>query len=82
MIARDPLSNVGIIFPGQGAQSVGMGKDVSEALPAARELFDRANDILGFDLSEICFNGPDEKLNSTEFAQAALFCAAWQRWRN
>lgn len=50
-----------------------MGKDVCAELPAAKELFDRANEILGYDLADICFNGPEEKLFSTEHAQPALF---------
>ena len=70
------MSNVGFLFPGQGAQTVGMGKEACEALPAAKELFDRANEILGYDLSEICFNGPSEKLSSTEHAQPALFVSS------
>lgn len=70
------MSNVGFLFPGQGAQAVGMGKEVCDALPAAKELFDRANEILGYDLTEICFNGPEEQLNSTEHAQPALFVSS------
>ena len=70
------MSNVGFLFPGQGAQAVGMGKEVHDALPAAKDLFDRANEILGYDLAEICFNGPPEKINSTEHAQPALFVSS------
>lgn len=61
------------LFPGQGAQSVGMGKDIAEAYPSCGELFDKANDIVGYDLREICFNGPEEKLNATTVSQPAIF---------
>jgi [acyl-carrier-protein] S-malonyltransferase len=61
------------LFPGQGAQTVGMGADVVQAFPAAAELFDRANDIVGFDLRKVCFEGPAERLNSTTMSQPAIF---------
>ncbi|HSW02090.1 MAG TPA: ACP S-malonyltransferase [Sedimentisphaerales bacterium] len=61
------------IFPGQGAQTVGMGADVAQACPVAAALFDQANEILGFDLKTICFEGPAEKLNSTTMSQPAIF---------
>jgi [acyl-carrier-protein] S-malonyltransferase len=61
------------LFPGQGAQSVGMGAALAANLPAARQLFDRAADILGYDLLGLCTNGPEEKLNSTVHSQPALF---------
>ncbi len=61
------------LFPGQGAQTVGMGRDLVAALPAAKSLFDRANEILGYDLAKICFEGPVEKLDSTVHSQPALF---------
>ncbi|MEX1104317.1 MAG: ACP S-malonyltransferase, partial [Dehalococcoidia bacterium] len=60
------------VFPGQGAQSVGMGKDLYEQFPAARELFDRADEILGFKLSRIIFDGPEEELQQTRNAQPAI----------
>lgn len=62
-----------ILFPGQGAQTVGMGKDVLASHPAARALFDEARSILGYDLNEVCLNGPAEKLNSTVVSQPAIF---------
>ncbi len=68
-----PVSNTAFLFPGQGAQSVGMGRADDEALPAAREIFERANTLLGYDLADICFNGPTEKLDLTEHCQPALF---------
>jgi [acyl-carrier-protein] S-malonyltransferase len=61
------------IFPGQGAQTVGMGADVAQAYPVAAALFDKANAILGFDLKTIGFEGPAEKLNSTTMSQPAIF---------
>ncbi len=61
------------IFPGQGAQAVGMGKEIAEAYPAAAEVFAKANDIVGYDLRSICFEGPAEKLNTTTVSQPAIF---------
>lgn len=61
------------LFPGQGAQSVGMGKDIFESVPAAQEVFARANDILGLDLQRVCFDGPAEELNTTALSQPAIF---------
>jgi [acyl-carrier-protein] S-malonyltransferase len=62
-----------ILCPGQGAQVVGMGKDFYDASSAAKVIFDRANQIVGFDLASICFNGPEEKLNQTDIAQPAIY---------
>jgi [acyl-carrier-protein] S-malonyltransferase len=67
------LSKIAFLFPGQGAQSLGMGKQLIDSLPAARELFDRASAVLGYDLADVCLNGPSEKLNSTAYAQPALY---------
>jgi len=61
------------LFPGQGAQAVGMGAEIAEAFPAAAEIFKKANDIVGYDLSAICFEGPQEKLNTTTISQPAIF---------
>jgi [acyl-carrier-protein] S-malonyltransferase len=61
------------LFPGQGAQAVGMGADIAQAYPVAAALFDKANDILGFDLRKICFEGPAEQLNTTTMSQPAIF---------
>ena len=62
-----------IVFPGQGSQVVGMGKDLAEAIPECKALFDRANEILGYDLAEICFEGPQEELNKSNHAQLGIF---------
>jgi len=70
------LSKHAFLFPGQGAQSVGMGQQLAESLPAARELFRRANDVLGYDLAELCFSGPADVLNTTDHSQPALFVAS------
>jgi [acyl-carrier-protein] S-malonyltransferase len=61
------------LFPGQGAQVVGMGKDIADAHPAAGEVFENANQIVGYDLRKLCFEGPEEKLNSTTVSQPAIF---------
>jgi [acyl-carrier-protein] S-malonyltransferase len=67
---------IGFLFPGQGAQVVGMGHSLYQRLDSVRGLFDRAADVLGYDLAEICFSGPESKLNATEYSQPALFCCA------
>jgi [acyl-carrier-protein] S-malonyltransferase len=67
------LSRIAFLFPGQGAQTVGMGLQQAETLPAAKRLFDQANEILGYDLAQLCFNGPAEELDSTVYSQPALF---------
>jgi [acyl-carrier-protein] S-malonyltransferase len=61
------------LFPGQGSQAVGMGKDLCERFPAAAELFARADELLGFPLSRRCFEGPEEELRQTAITQPALF---------
>ena len=61
------------LFPGQGAQVVGMGADIAASFAPAADVFKKANDILGFDLTGICFNGPAQRLNSTEISQPAIF---------
>ena len=67
------MAGLAFLFPGQGAQTVGMGKQLADNLPAARKLFDDADQILGYDLSRICFQGPSEELDSTVHSQPALF---------
>ena len=64
------------LFPGQGAQETGMGRDLYEASTAAREVFDTADRVLGYPLTAICFQGPDEALRRTEYAQPAIFTAS------
>lgn len=63
---------IAFLFAGQGAQAVGMGKDLYDAYPAARELFDRADAAVPFDLKTICFEGPEEDLRRTDVSQPAI----------
>ena len=67
------MSKHAYVFPGQGSQFVGMGKSLYESNAVAKELFDRANTILGFDISEVMFNGTDEALKQTNVTQPAVF---------
>lgn len=62
-----------ILCPGQGAQHVGMGKDFFDAFPESREVFSLANQVLGFDLAKICFEGPEERLTQTDISQPAIY---------
>jgi [acyl-carrier-protein] S-malonyltransferase len=64
------------LFPGQGAQFIGMGKDVADSFRVAADIFKKANDIMGFDLSGICFNGPADRLNTTAISQPAIFATS------
>jgi [acyl-carrier-protein] S-malonyltransferase len=65
-----------IVFPGQGSQVVGMGKDLADAIPECKALFEEANEILGYDLAAICFEGPQEELNKSNHAQLGIFVAS------
>ena len=70
-------SKTAFLFPGQGSQTVGMGKDFAEAYPTARAIFQQADAVSGFALSALCFEGPEEKLNDTINTQPALYvCSA------
>ena len=75
------------IFSGQGAQAVGMGKDLYETSPAAKAVYDKADEILGWSVSDVCFNGPAEKLTETKYCQVAIYttsmaCLAYYREKN
>jgi [acyl-carrier-protein] S-malonyltransferase len=63
---------IALIFPGQGSQAVGMGKDLAEKYPVARQTFEEADEALGYKLSQVCFEGPEEKLRLTEVTQPAI----------
>ena len=75
------MSKHAAIFPGQGAQFVGMGQDVAAAHPVAAEVFAQADEILGIKLSTLCFTGPDERLNATDIQQPAIFTTSVALWR-
>lgn len=71
------MSKTALLFAGQGAQVVGMGKDFATAFPSAQAWFDRGNTALGYDLVAICFNGPETELTKTENAQPGIFLVSW-----
>jgi [acyl-carrier-protein] S-malonyltransferase len=75
------MSKTALLFAGQGAQVVGMGRDLAEKVPSAKAWFDRANAALGYDLASICFNGPDTELTKTENAQPGIFLVSWIAWQ-
>ena len=68
--------NTAFVFPGQGSQYAGMGKDVAEAFPAARRVFDDIDGALGFSISRLCFEGPDDQLKLTENTQPAILAVS------
>jgi len=70
------MSDRALVFAGQGAQSVGMAKDLAEAFPACKALFDKADEVLGYEISRICFEGPAEELTKSNNCQPAIFVAS------
>jgi len=64
--------SIAFMFPGQGSQNPGMGKDLADKFPAARQVFEEADEALGFALSDLCFNGPAAELQLTENTQPAI----------
>ncbi len=71
------MSKTALLFAGQGAQAVGMGKSLAEKFSTAKSWFDRANEVVGFDLTRICFEGPEPELTKTENAQPGIFLVGW-----
>ncbi len=70
------MPNIGFLFPGQGAQFVGMGRELDKEMPAVTALFDRAGEILGIDLRRLCTEGPADALEATDVSQPAIFVAS------
>src|SRR6478672_5958381 len=70
------MPRTAFLFPGQGAQTVGMAGALCQSLPAAKALFDQASAVLGYDLLAVCVNGPAERLNATDVSQPAIFVAS------
>lgn len=75
------MKKIGLIFPGQGSQYVGMGQDLYDHFPIARQTFAEAQEALGFDLAAICFGGPEEKLKLTAITQPAVLTVSVAMWR-
>src|SRR5579871_2771362 len=75
------LPAIAFLFPGQGSQSVGMGRELAALYPVARETFDEADAALGYKLSQLCFEGPEEKLKLTEITQPAILTVSVAAWR-
>ena len=73
-------SPIAFLFPGQGSQAVGMGKELAEKYPIARQTFEEADEALGYKLSQLCFEGPEEKLRMTEITQPAILTVSIAAW--
>ncbi len=75
------MARIAILFTGQGAQTVGMGRDIAEASSAAAAVFERANQVVGYDLRALCFEGPADKLEQTDIQQPAIFTTSAAIWQ-
>lgn len=75
------MQKMALLFAGQGAQVIGMGKDFAESFPTAKAIFDQANTALSYDLTSICFNGPEPELTKTENAQPGIYLVGWIAFR-
>src|ERR1700690_4108035 len=74
-------SPIAFLFPGQGSQAVGMGKELAALYPVAQETFDEADAALGYKLSQLCFEGPEDQLKLTEITQPAILTVSIAAWR-
>src|SRR5438128_5108726 len=82
-ISANPRTNsaLAFLFPGQGSQAVGMGKELAGKYPVARQTFEEADEALGYKLSQLCCDGPEEQLRLTEITQPAILTASVAAWR-
>ena len=78
---RPQMNLTALLFAGQGAQTVGMGREFANAFPSAHALFAHANATLGYDLASICFHGPEAELTRTENAQPGIYLVSWIAWK-
>src|ERR1700743_1490210 len=74
-------TKIALLFPGQGSQTVGMGRNLYDTYPAARAVFEEADEALGFSLSQLIFEGPEDQLKLTEHTQPAILTVSVAAWR-